>query len=409
MNGWSCQACVCGVSARRKKFPFVTFQRPSFLEFLLTLYMKMADLAGENKKRKFTEGEELQIDLSAPEPPSKKALRRAKKKGTEPTSEPATGSRSEAPEIKAEQRSDYGIWIGNLAFSVTRDDLRKFLSSNCTFADTVITRIHLPKSSEKAGSTKNKGFAYVDFSNEKALQEALGLSEQLLAGRRVLIKDAKSYEGRPVKAQEEEQKTSAASNPGNPPSKRIFVGNLSFDTTKETLEEHFGQCGPVKNIHMATFQDTGNCKGYAWVDFEQISAAEAAVKGFMMVNEDDEEEDAEEDSESESQDGKRKKSRKPKQRKVWVNQLLGRRMRTEFAEDPTTRYEKRFGKGRAQKAKKAGESASAQDEADEGEQSVQGRPQRTKPQPEYNRYDKDTVQKLSGAIVESQGKKITFD
>lgn len=380
------------------------------LEFLLPLYIKMADLAeGQNKKRKFTEGEELQIDLSAPEPPSKKALRQAKKKGTEPTSEPATESRSEAPASQTEKRSDYGIWIGNLAFSVTRDDLRKFLSSNCSFADTVITRIHLPKSSETAGSTKNKGFAYIDFSNEKALQEALGLSEQLLAGRRVLIKNAKNYEGRPIKPQEEEQKTSSASNPGMPPSKRIFVGNLSFDTTKETLEEHFGQCGPVKSIHMATFQDTGNCKGYAWVEFELIPAAEAAVRGFMMVNEDDEEEDSEEDPESESKDDKRKKSKKPKQRKVWVNQLLGRRMRTEFAENPTTRYEKRFGKGRAQKSKNASESASAENGAGEGEQSVQERPRRTKPQPEYNRYDQDTVQKLSGAIVESQGKKITFD
>lgn len=361
----------------------------------------MADLAeGQNKKRKFTEGEELQIDLAAPEPPSKKALRKAKKKGTEPTTESAT----ETPAGQAapiEKRTDYGIWIGNLAFSVTKDDLRKFLTSNCSFAETAITRIHLPKSSENAANAKNKGFAYVDFSNDKALQDALGLSEQLVAGRRVLIKNSKSYEGRPEKSREEEQKTGSASNNGNPPSKRIFVGNLSFDMTKEAIEEHFEQCGPVKNVHMATFQDTGKCKGYAWVDFEQVPAAEAAVRGFVMVNEDDEDEDLGEDSDEDKSD-KRKKSKKPKQRRVWVNQLLGRRMRMEFAEDPTTRYEKRFGKGKAKNGKNTTEST-------EDGPAEEERPRKTKTRPDYTRYDQDTVQKLSGAIVESQGKKVTFD
>lgn len=370
----------------------------------------MADLAeGSHKKRKLAESDELQIDLSAPEPPSKKALRKAKKKATESVSEPAAESNTEKPSnqvASTEKHSDYGIWIGNLAFSVSKDDLRKFLTGNCSFAETVITRIHLPKPSEKSGRAKNKGFAYVDFSNHKAVLEALGLSEHLLAGRRVLIKDAKNYEGRPQKSQQEEQQPSSTSGNGNPPSKRIFVGNLGFDTTKEAIEEHFGQCGRVKNVHMATFQDSGKCKGYAWVDFEQLPAAESAVKGFMMVDEDDEDEDREEeDSGSENKSGRHTKSKKPKQKKIWVNQLLGRRMRMEFAEDPTVRYEKRFGKGQGKKQKAA---AATSDET-EGEHSIQKLPRTSKPKQDYTRYDEDTVQKLSGAIVESQGKKITFD
>ena len=371
----------------------------------------MTDLAdGSHKKRKLTESDELQIDLSAPEPPSKKALRKAKKKGTGSASEPADEENTKTPAnqtASTEKRSDYGIWIGNLAFSVSKDDLRKFLTSNCSFAETAITRIHLPQPSDKSGRAKNKGFAYVDFSTQKAVQEALGLSEQLVAGRRVLIKDANNYEGRPQKSQQEEQQSSTASGNGNPPSKRIFVGNLGFDTTKEAIEEHFRQCGPVKNVHVATFQDTGKCKGYAWVDFEQLPAAEAAVRGFMMVNEDDEDEDIEEDSESESKGHKHSKSKKPRQRRVWVNQLLGRRMRMEFAEDPTLRYEKRFGKGRAKKQNDAAPISDAREP--EGEQSIQRRPRTSKPKEDYTRYGQDTVQKLSGAIVESQGKKVTFD
>lgn len=373
---------------------------------------------GSHKKRKLQDGPELEIDVNAPEPVSKKALRKAKKKKAdapaadgEPSDKTTEKTESrETTEPVADKRSEHGLWIGNLAFSTTKDDLRRFFTSNCSFADTTITRIHLPKGAEKFGKAQNKGFAYVDFSTEKALQEALGLSEQLLTGRRVLIKNAKSFEGRPEKPQDQGNASTSAK-AGNPPSRRIFVGNLSFDVTKEALEEHFARCGTVTNVHMATFQDTGKCKGYAWVEFEEIPAAEAAVKGFLMVSEDDEEEEeSSSDSSSESEENEKKqkekkKQRKPHQRKVWVNQMLGRRMRMEFAEDATTRYNKRFGKGSENK-----KDQSAIGDADGEPSGDQHRSKRPKQKViDESRYSKETVQRLSGAIVEAQGQKITFD
>lgn len=355
---------------------------------------------GSEKKRKLPNENEIEIDVSAPEPPSKKALRKSKKKGAEVVprseSEEQKDASAQQEEASSKARSNYGIWIGNLAFSVTKDDLRKFITSNCSFSDTTITRLHMPRNADRHGKAQNKGFAYVDFSTSKALKEAMGLNEQLLAGRRILIKDAKSFEGRPEKPQDERQ-TNGASN-GSPPSKRIFVGNLGFDVTKEALEEHFGPCGTVANIHMATFQDTGKCKGYAWVEFEDLAAAEAAVKGYVMVKEED---DEEEEDDSDSEKPKQTKPKKPRQKRVWVNQLLGRRMRTEFAEDPTTRYKKRFGEGKTK---------GNTDEAEDGsydQDSTARAPKKAKP--EYSRYDQGTVQKLSGAIIESKGQKVTFD
>ncbi|EAW09178.1 putative RNA binding protein Rnp24 [Aspergillus clavatus NRRL 1] len=376
----------------------------------------MADLTEKShKKRKLTDVPEIEIDVSAPEPPSKKALRKAKKKSGDSTTETATQESTTVPAKEAKEqdaskkRSEYGIWIGNLPFTVTKDDLRKFITSNCTFADTTITRIHMPKGPEKFGKPQNKGFAYIDLATEKAVQEALGASEQLLSGRRVLIKDAKNFSGRPEKSKEEGQNDSAAAS-GKPPSKRIFVGNLDFDATRELLEENFSQCGPVAMVHVATFQDTGKCKGYAWVTFEDLASAEAAVKGFVMVGEDDED-----DEDIEEEDSKKsKKSKKPRKRRVWVNQLLGRRMRMEFAEDPTTRYKKRYGKDGEGKKRTTSDITEVEDGTfDQGasEEKPQ-RPRFEKPKrskPDYTRYDQDTVQKLSGAIVESQGKKTTFD
>ncbi|KKK24504.1 RNA binding protein [Aspergillus rambellii] len=377
----------------------------------------MAGIGEENhKKRKLPQVSEIEIDVSAPEPPSKKALRKAKKKAAEPTeSEPSTQAKPEAPAetpTAPQKRSDYGIWIGNLAFSVSKDDLRRFFTSNCSFAETTITRVHMPKPSDKNPRIHNKGFAYVDFSNLNAVKEAMGLSEQLLSGRRVLIKDAKNYEGRPEKPQGEGQNNGSASSTaasGRPPSKRVFVGNLGFDATKEVIEEHFAKCGTVTNVHVATFQDSGKCKGYAWVEFEELAAAEAAVRGFKMVAEEEEEE---EEGDSDQESNKAKKPQKPRQRRVWVNQLLGRRMRMEFAEDATTRYKKRFGKdgeGKKEVSSDGDAEPAAIEEAGAEEKPHHARSKARNSKPEYSRYDEGTVQKLSGAIVEAQGQKITFD
>jgi RNA recognition motif-containing protein len=162
---------------------------------------------------------------------------------------------------------------------------------------------------------------------------------------------------------------------------------------------------------MATFQDTGKCKGYAWVEFEEIASAEAAVRGFVMEKEDEEEEEEESsdssDSDEESKKPKKKVQKKSKyQRRIWVNQLLGRRMRMEFAEDAQTRYKKRFGKDG--EGKKNGQPAITEEGAEPAEQQPRVRKQR-RPSIDESRYSKETVQRLSGAIVEAQGKKVTFD
>lgn len=345
------------------------------------------------RKRKLNDGPELEIDVSAPEPPSKKALRKAKKKGIDP--EKAT-EKNEV-EKPSNKRSPYGVWIGNMPFSTTKEDLRKFFTSNCTFSDSTITRIHLPQGPSKFGAAQNKGFAYVDFANQKAMDEAIGLSELLILGRRVLIKGSQNFQGRPDEHQQAgASKASAAS--AHPPSKRIFVGNLGFDATKEALEEHFAPCGTLVNIHLATFEDSGKCKGYGWVEFETVEAAQHAVDGFVKVADDEDEDEEDDESASDSDEtrpAKNTKQKKPRTKKIWVNRLLGRQLRMEFAEDAATRYKKRFGKegkGRSE------------------DQSEEGRPQRPrKVDSTPSRYSKDTVHRLTGAIVEAKGQKVTFD
>jgi hypothetical protein len=241
-------------------------------------------------------------------------------------------------------------------------------------------------------------------------QKVIALSETDLNGRKVLIKSASSFEGRP-----ESKPAEAGKKPGNPPAKKIFVGNLAFDATKEMLEEHFGRCGTVNAVQVATFQDSGKCKGYAWVEFDDLESAEAAVRGWLKVADEDSEETSEDSDEDEAEDKPKKK--KTKLKKVWVNRLMGRPLRMEFAEDATTRYQKRYGKD----AKKPdGEQADGQVQPIEeiSEKDTKSKHRSTdrssghrtsKPVQSHSRYSEDTVHKLTGSIVPGQGKKVTFD
>ena len=375
------------------------------------------------RKRKFDavdkigDAGELEVDLNAPEPPSKKALRKAKKlsstkeNGHEKADVNPEGEEGESAASKS--RSGHGVWIGNLPFTATKEDVRAFLINKTTIEEKQITRLHLPEGRAKPPLRKpqNKGFAYVDFSTPEAIFEALQLSEKLLSGRRVLIKDAKSFEGRPEKPNE-------ASNPQKTPSQKVFVGNLGFDTSAEDLKEHFSRCGAVSHVHAATFEDSGKSKGYAWVEFESIEAAKAAARGWVDVKHGRSDGNSNKNGEGDDELPESKREGK----RVWVNRLNGRQLRMEFAEDSATRYKKRFGKdsSKGPASTSSGNEVVKEDTVDEVRPT--GRQSRNDPGKSERRpprhvngvntsfgYDRTVVQKLTGTIVEAEGKKITFD
>ncbi len=377
----------------------------------------------KRKREESTTGE-LEIDVTAPEPPSKKALRKAKRDKATPAG-PKSESKSIAlqtasasdEDVPADpsappKRSEYGIWIGNLPWTATKADLRNFLTKDTEISDEMITRLHLPAPSQGVVANsrqrikpQNKGFAYIDFSTEEALTEALALSEKLLTGRRVLIKDSKSFEGRPEKTKEQEV---AIVKSGKPPSKRIFVGNLAFETTKQDLEEQFTKCGEILDVHIATFEDTGKCKGYAWVEFAELEAGEVAVRGWVNLEQKAENGDEDEEiAEALAEEDDAKPKKKPKLRKWWVNKLHGRPLKLEFAEGKDVRYKKRYGKDGS--VTKAGIKEVDLDPGSMAQPLTDKRLSR--------KLDARTVKpgaalaaasRSTGGIVESQGKKTTF-
>lgn len=56
---------------------------------------------------------------------------------------------------------------------------------------------------------------------------------------------------------------------------KIYVGNLSFNTTQQTLEDLFSQFGPVSEVAVVTDRETGRARGFAFVTMDDDGAAKA--------------------------------------------------------------------------------------------------------------------------------------
>ncbi len=60
--------------------------------------------------------------------------------------------------------------------------------------------------------------------------------------------------------------------------KKLYVGNLPYSANQKTLEEAFSQCGTVESVNVITDRDTGQSKGFAFVEMSSDTEAQKAIK-----------------------------------------------------------------------------------------------------------------------------------
>ncbi|KAJ7639274.1 hypothetical protein FB45DRAFT_1001197 [Roridomyces roridus] len=200
------------------------------------------------------------------------------------------------------------VWVGNLSFKTTTENLTDF------FKDVgEVTRVNMPTKAAGGPGMKpvNRGFAYVDFTTVEAKKNAIAMSEQNLFGRRLLIKDGDDFAGRPAAPGAEgadgadgPKKTTHSKSAQKilrvqkqPPAPTLFLGNLGFETTEAGIRELFDahrlkkkskkeegddeEKKPeeqwIRKVRMGTFEDSGLCKGFAFVDFTSVEHATSAL------------------------------------------------------------------------------------------------------------------------------------
>ncbi|KAJ3822601.1 hypothetical protein F5880DRAFT_1483809 [Lentinula raphanica] len=260
----------------------------------------------------------------------KLAARKDKEVASPPSKKRKTDS-TKGPSDATTKRQN-SVWVGNLSFKTTTDALRKFFDGVGE-----ITRINMPMKEARRPNTpaENRGYAYVDFATSDAKIVAITLSERPLLGRKLLIKDGDDFAGRPTLPAIQESSSSGQTHSKTalkilraqkqPPAPTLFFGNLPFETTEDDIRQLLnahrmkkrstkgkdgkegkakGQEGQdegtgksqegdkeeeeeerdeekeedwIRRIRLGTFEDSGLCKGFAFVDFTNTSTATSAL------------------------------------------------------------------------------------------------------------------------------------
>lgn len=61
---------------------------------------------------------------------------------------------------------------------------------------------------------------------------------------------------------------------------KLYVGKLSYDTTEDELKAAFAAHGTVVSCQIIKDRDSGQSKGFAFVEMEEDSAAQAAIQAM---------------------------------------------------------------------------------------------------------------------------------
>ena len=59
--------------------------------------------------------------------------------------------------------------------------------------------------------------------------------------------------------------------------KKLYVGNLSFNSTEDSLNAKFSEYGNVDSVKIITDRDTGRSKGFGFIEMESDDAAQEAI------------------------------------------------------------------------------------------------------------------------------------
>ena len=59
---------------------------------------------------------------------------------------------------------------------------------------------------------------------------------------------------------------------------KIYVGNLSYEVSESDLEQAFGEFGQVTSVNIIKDKQTGESKGFGFVEMSEVSAGQTAIK-----------------------------------------------------------------------------------------------------------------------------------
>jgi len=191
----------------------------------------------------------------------------------------ATEESNRATDSPAEPEQFFTAYIVNLAYSTTLQQIHDLFSQHAP-----VTKVYMPF--DKQEPQRSKGYAFVSVGSKDELDKVIrSLHESQLDGRTVFVSEAKPRSAKSTDASSNEASTSqAGAERGRPQnaSTKLYVGNISYDTTAEDLADLFSPYGKVVDTYLPVDNASGTPRGFAFVTLssDDVDAAIQDIDGI---------------------------------------------------------------------------------------------------------------------------------
>lgn len=160
------------------------------------------------------------------------------------------------------------LFVGNLSFSIDADTIVEFFEDAGEVVD-----VRLATNDD--GSYR--GYGHVEFATEEAAAKAMEKTGQDLLGRAVRL-DFAAERGAPGTKPDFKSRNQQDQKSGCTVFVRGFDKNQEEDDIRNSLQEHFGDCGSIENIRIPKDYDSGTFKGFAYVEFKDGASLSKALE-----------------------------------------------------------------------------------------------------------------------------------
>lgn len=169
-------------------------------------------------------------------------------------SNPVVRSGRESPSLATKPEGTSSLYIGNLFFEVTPEEIEQTFSAVGPVKSLKIIR-------DSRGLSK--GFGFIEFEQTADAAVAIDtLDQTVLQGRRMTV-------------QWHTPRTTGVRSSRSPsaPTSTLFIGNMSFEMTDKELTELFRTVRNVTDVRVAIDRRTGQPRGFAHADFTDVESA----------------------------------------------------------------------------------------------------------------------------------------
>jgi len=226
--------------------------------------------------KKETSSEDSSSEESSEEEETKPAADNKRKRDEDNGAEEATNGAAEESFKKAkteEAAESANFFIGNLPWSAEEDTVKQFFESQGVSAVLAVRLI------TDRDTGRKKGFGYVEVAPADA-DAVLALAGSDFEGRELKVDRANS---RPANADQHTRPNKFEGDSTPATDGNVFLGNLSFDSTEDSLWGALEQFGTIKAVRIVYDRETQKPRGFGYCEFEDVESANKAISASNTI------------------------------------------------------------------------------------------------------------------------------